>query len=47
MSTPMIVIFAIAIVIVVLLAVRRGGPRVTHIERTVTRKDDDEPGADA
>ncbi len=30
------------IVIVALLTMRSGGPRVTHIDRTVERKDDDD-----
>ena len=50
MSTQAI-IFIIAIVMVLILAVgglRRGGPRVTQIDRTVRReKDEPEDGGDA
>ena len=40
MSTATITIFIIAIVIVAVLAVRSGGPRVTHIDRKVRREKD-------
>jgi hypothetical protein len=41
MSTTL-VIFVIAIAIVTAIALRRGGPRVTQIDRTVRRKKEDQ-----
>lgn len=44
MSTQNIIIIVAIIAIIAVLAVRRGGPRVTHIDRTVRRdKEDGEP----
>lgn len=43
MSTQQIVIIVVVVaVIVTLLAMRSGGPRITQIDRTVERKDDDD-----
>ena len=42
MSTQMIVAIVAIIAVIAVLAVRRGGPRVTHIDRTVERKDGDD-----
>ena len=50
MSTQTIII-VISIIIILVIAfggLRRGGPRVTHIDRTIRReKDEPEDGADA
>jgi hypothetical protein len=40
MSTQAIVIVVAIVALIAVLAVRRAGPRVTQIDRTVTRKKD-------
>lgn len=39
--TEIIVLVIIVIAIIAALAIRGSGPRVTHIDRTVRREDDD------
>lgn len=42
MKTFLIIAIVAIFVIVALLTMRSGGPRITHIERTVVRKDGDD-----
>ena len=42
MSTQTIIIIIAVVAIIALLAARRSGPRVTHIDRTVKREQEDE-----
>jgi hypothetical protein len=42
MSTQTIIIIVAIVAIIALLAVRRSGPRVTHIDRTVRHEKDDD-----
>jgi hypothetical protein len=44
MSTQAIIVIVVVVAIVALLAARRGGPRVTQIDRTIRR---DKDGDDA
>jgi len=46
MSTQAIIIIVAIVAVIALLAARGGGPRVTHITRTVKR-DDTKDGDDA
>ena len=41
MSTQTIVIIVVIVALIAVLATRRGGPRVTHIDRTVRRDKED------
>ena len=41
MSTQTIVIIVVIVALIAVLAARRGGPRVTHIDRTVRRDKED------
>ena len=41
MSTQTIVIIVVIVALIAVLASRRGGPRVTHIDRTVRKEKDD------
>jgi hypothetical protein len=41
MSTRMIVIIVVIIALIAVLASRRSGPRVTQIDRTVRRQEED------
>ena len=41
MSTQTIVIIVLIVALIAVLATRRGGPRVTHIDRTVRRDKED------
>ena len=41
MSTQLIVIIVVVVALIAVLAMRGGGPRVTQIDRTVRRKEDD------
>ena len=45
MKTVLIIAIVAVIVIVALLAMRSGGPRVTHIDRTVHRERDEDDDA--
>jgi len=42
MSTQTIIVIIAVIAIISLLAARRSGPRVTHIDRTVRHEKDDD-----
>jgi hypothetical protein len=42
MSTQTIIIIVAIVAIIAVLAARRGGPRVTEINRTITRKKEGE-----
>jgi len=42
MSTQTIIIIVAVVAIIALLAARRSGPRVTHIDRTVRHEKDDD-----
>ncbi len=42
MSTTAIVIIISAVALIIVLAARSGGPRVTQIDRTVHKKDSDD-----
>ena len=47
MTTTQIIILVVAIVaLVAVLAARVGGPRVTQIDRTITKKNDHQLGDD-
>jgi hypothetical protein len=41
MSTQTIVIIVVIVALIAVLAARRSGPRVTHIDRTVRRDKED------
>ena len=41
MTTQAIVIIVVIVALIAVLAARRGGPRVTHIDRTVRRDKED------
>jgi hypothetical protein len=41
MSTQTIVIIVVIVALIAVLASRRSGPRVTHIDRTVRKEKDD------
>ena len=40
-TTTLVIIIALAAIVALVLLARDGGPRVTHITRTVDRDDDD------
>jgi hypothetical protein len=42
MSTQTIIIIVAIVAVIAVLAARRGGPRVTEINRTITRKKEGE-----